>query len=84
MILDKNSNFLHCLLFLKIASKMMFGDVLDRKEAFLDKKVSIFYVPKIGNFPWGLTHDFGQKFNLFSLSVSIEYRPRNDVWGCSR
>ena len=84
MILDKNSNFLHCLLFLKIDSEMMFGDVLDRKEAFLDKKICILYVRKIGNFPKELTYDLGQKFNLFPLSVFIENRPRNDVWRCSR
>ena len=34
MILEKNSNFLHCLFLLKIGPEMMFGDVLDRKEAF--------------------------------------------------
>ena len=84
MILDKNSNFLHCLLFLKIGPKMMFGDVLDRREAFLDNKIWILYIPKIGNFPKGLTHDFGQKFKLFSLSLFIEKRPRNNVWGCFR
>ena len=38
MILVKNSNFLHGLFLLKIGPKMIFGDVLDRKEAFLDNK----------------------------------------------
>ena len=38
MILDKKSNFLHGLFLLKIGPEMMFGDVLDRKEAFLDNK----------------------------------------------
>ena len=36
------------------------------------------------NFPKGLTHDLSQKFELSSLFVFIENRPRNDVWGCSR
>ena len=63
---------------------MMFGDVLDRKEAFLDNKIWILYFPKIGHFPKGLTHDFGQKFELSSWFVFIENRLRNDVWGCSR
>ena len=84
MILVENSNFLHGLFLLKIGPEMMFGDVLDRKEAFLDKKICILYVRKMGNFPKGLTHDFGQKFQLSSLFVFIENRPRNDVWGCSR
>ena len=38
MILVKNSNFLHGLFLLKIGQEMMFGDVLDRKEVFLDNK----------------------------------------------
>ena len=36
MILVKKSNFLHCLFLLKIGPEMMFGDVQERKEAFLD------------------------------------------------
>ena len=38
MILVKNTNFLHCLFLLKTGPEMMFGDVLDRKQAFLDNK----------------------------------------------
>ena len=38
----------------------------------------------MGNSPKGLTHHFGQKFELTSLFVFIENRPRNDVWGCPR
>ena len=63
---------------------MMFGDVLDRKAAFLDNKNMYLICPKMGNFPKGLTHDFCEKFELSSLFVFIENRPRNDVWGCSR
>ena len=84
MILVKNSNFLHFLFLLKTGPEMMFEDVLDRKEAFLKKKICILYVRKIGNFPKQLNHDFGQKFELSSLFVFIEDRRRNDVWGCSR
>ena len=84
MILVKNSNFLHCLFLLKIGPEMMFGDVLDRKEAFLDNKNKYPICPKNRNFPKRLTHDFGQKFDVSSLFVFIENRPRNDVWGCSR
>ena len=35
-------------------------------------------------FPKGLTHDFGQQFELSSMFVFIEERPRNNVWGSSR
>ena len=38
MILVEKSNFLHGLFLLKIGPEMMFGDVLDRKEAVLDNK----------------------------------------------
>ena len=37
-ILVKNSNFLHCLFLLNIGPEMMFGDLLGRKEAFVDNK----------------------------------------------
>ena len=84
MILVKKSNFFHCLFLLRTGPEMMFGDVLDRKEAFVDHKNMHLICPKIANFRKGLTHDFGQKVELFSLFVFIENRPRNDVWGCSR
>ena len=46
MILVKNSNFLHCLFLLKIGPEMMLGDVLDRKEDFLDNKNMYLICPK--------------------------------------
>ena len=84
MIVVEKLNFLHGLCLLKVGSEMMFGDVLDRKEAFLDNKNMYFLVRKFGNFPKGLTRDFGQKLELSSLFVFIENRSRNDVWECSR
>ena len=36
MLLVKNWNFFHCLVLLKIGLELMFGDVLESKEAFLD------------------------------------------------
>ena len=36
------------------------------------------------NFPKGLTHDFGQNFEISSLFVFIENRSSNEAWGCSR
>ena len=46
MILDKNANFLHCLFLLKTGPAMMFRDVLDRTEAFLDTKNMYLTCPK--------------------------------------
>ena len=63
---------------------MIFGDVLERKEAVLhDKKKNVLYSRKIRYFPKGLTHDFGQKFEISLSFVFIENRTSNDVWGCS-
>ena len=80
MILVKISNFLHGLFLLKIGPEMMFIDVSHRKEAFLDNKNMYLIFPKNRKFFKGLTHDFGQKFELSSWFVFIKNRPRNDVY----
>ena len=54
MILVKNSMFLHCLFLLKTGPEMMFGDVLDRKEAFLDNKNMYLICPKNRKFSKGV------------------------------
>ena len=54
MILVKNFNFPHCLFLLKIGPEMMFGDVLDKKEAFVDKKNISFICPKNRKFSKGV------------------------------
>ena len=40
----------------------MIGNVLDRKQAFLDFKHVDFFYPPTWIFPEGLVHDFGQKW----------------------
>ena len=54
MILIKNSNSLYCLFLLKIDQEMMFGDVLDRKEAFLGNKYMYLICPKKLKFSKGV------------------------------
>ena len=54
MILVQKSNFLHSLFLLKIGPEMMFGDVLDRKEAVLDNKNMYLICPKNGKFSKGV------------------------------
>ena len=54
MILVKNSNSLHRLFLLKIGPEIMFGDVLDRKEAFLDNKKMYLICPKNRKFSKGV------------------------------
>ena len=43
----------------------MFDDILERKQAFLDYKKQKVKKVKIGIFPKGLVHGFGQKFKNF-------------------
>ena len=44
MILVKNFNFLDCVFLIKIGAEMMFGDVLERKDAVPhDKKICVLY-----------------------------------------
>ena len=54
MILVKNSNFLHGLFLFKIGPEMMFGDVLDRKEAFVDTKNIYLICPRNRKFSKGV------------------------------
>ena len=54
MILVKNSNFRHCLFLLKTGPEMMFVDVLDRKEAFIDNKNMYLICPKNRKFSKGV------------------------------
>ena len=54
MILVKNSKVLHCLFLLKIGPEMMFGDVLDRKDGFLDNKKMYFICLKNRKFSKGV------------------------------
>ena len=54
MILVKNLMFLHCLFLLKTGSEMMFGDVLDKKEAFLNNKNMYLICPKNRKFSKGV------------------------------
>ena len=54
MILVKNSSFRHCLFLLKIGPEMMFWDVLDRKEAFLENEKMYFICPKNRKFSKGV------------------------------
>ena len=64
MILVKNLNFHASLFFERKHLATLLNNVLERKPAFL-------------NYKKGLTHDFGQKFELSWISVFIEKTPGN-------
>ena len=65
MILVKNLKFLLGLYLGKTGLKIVFGDVLDRKQAFPDYKNVDFPWSSHWIFPEGLIHDSGQKFEFF-------------------
>ena len=77
MILVKNLNFHASLFLFKNNLAILFYNVLKRKAAFLNYKKVILKKSKICIFAKGLTHDFGQKFELSCMFVFIEKTPRN-------
>ena len=54
MILVEKLKFLHCLFLLKIGPERMLGDVLGRKEAFVDNKKMYLICPKNRKFSKGV------------------------------
>ena len=65
MILVKNLKFLLGLYLGKTGLEIVFGDVLDRKQAFPDYKNVDFPWSSHWIFPEWLIHDSGQKFEFF-------------------
>ena len=53
----------------------LLNNVLETKQACLNYKKVIFKSRKICIFAKGLTHDFGQKFELSCISVFLEETP---------
>ena len=65
-------NFLACLYFFQKHLAILFNNVLERKLGFLDYKFSFSKSRKICIFANGLTHDFGQKFEVSCMSVFLQ------------
>ena len=61
----------------KIHPEKVFGDVVVRKQAFLDN-INM-DLQRIGLFAKGIVHDFGQKVEVFSSFVFIKNRSRKSV-----
>ena len=84
MVLVDKWNFFHLFIFGKIGKKKFFGDILKRKNAFLDyiKKKQ----KKLKNwpFPKGLVHGFGQKMGFFPPFHLWQNRQENSLWRYSR
>ena len=79
MILVKNLNFHASLFLFKKHLAILFNNVLERKPCFLDYKKVIFKSRKICIFAKGLTHDFGQRFEISCRCVFLLNRLRDTV-----
>ena len=79
MVLVKNLKFCERFVLCKIHPEKVFGDVLLRKQAFLDNINMDLKKGKIGIFAKGIVHDFGQKVEVFSSFVFIKNTSRKSV-----
>ena len=75
MILVKNWKLLLALVLDKIGQEIMFDDYLVRKQALLDHRKAVLQSDYIGFFSKGLTHDFGQNWEITSWFVFRQNRP---------
>ena len=80
MVLVKNWKFCERFVLCKVHPEKEFGDVVVRKQAFLDNINMDLKKGKIGIFAKGIVHDFGQKVEVFSSFVFIKNRSRKSVW----
>ena len=65
MVLVKNLKIFHLFIFGKIREENVFDHILEMKKAFKTIKNRKLKQSKIGIFPKGLVHGFGQKFENF-------------------
>ena len=79
MLLVKNCKFFHYFVWLKIRLEIRIKNVLDTKEPFYDYKRKISKSPKNCIFPEGLTHAFGQKMQILSVSGFGQNKTKNKV-----
>ena len=79
MVLVKNWKFCERFVLCKIHPEKVFGDVLVKKQAFLDNINMYLKKGKISIFAKGIVHDFAQKVEVFSSFVFIKNRSRKSV-----
>ena len=80
----KNLKFFPCLYLGEIVLELVFGDVLDRNQAFPDyqmyKNVNFTWLPNNIGLVLGLVLDFCQEFEMFFLFLSGQNRLRNSFF----
>ena len=84
MVLVQNWLFFHLFILGNIGQENVFYVILERKNAFLGKKIKSSKSRKIESFPKGLAHGFGLKLAIFPVFYFGQYRPGKCVLGYSR
>ena len=79
MVLVKNWKFCERFVLCKIHREKVFGDVLVKKQPFLDNINLYLKTGKISILAKGIVHDFGQKVEVFSSFVFIKNRSRKSL-----
>ena len=81
MVFVKNWKFCERFVLFKIHPEKVFGDVLVRKQAFLDNINTDLKRRENWHFCKGvpIVHDFGQKVEVFSCFVFIKNKSRKSV-----
>ena len=75
MVLVQNWPFFNFFFSGNIGKENVFGDILERKHAFLGYKNNKFKQWKIAIFPKGLIHRFGPKMTIFPKFFFWQYNP---------
>ena len=78
MVLVKNWKFCERFVLCKVHPEKVFGDVLVKKEAFLDN-INMYLRTGQNQHFWKGVHDFGQKVEVFSSFVFVKNRWRKSV-----
>ena len=80
MVLKKKLKFFHRFISGPIRKENVFDNILERKKLFFYyKKNKKLKSPKIGIFPKGLLHGFGQKFENFPSFYYWQNQPAKCV-----
>ena len=79
MVLIKNLKFFHRFISGPIRKENVFDNILERKKLFYTVKNKRLKSPKIGIFPKGLLHGFGQKFENFPSFYYWQNQPAKYV-----
>ena len=84
MVSVQKWDFFHLFILGKVGKKNVFGDILERKNAFLDYKNKKQKNRKIALFPKGSVHSFGQQMGFFPPFYFWQKRQEKSIWRYSR